>query len=73
MSVLVGGSHYAQHTQPSGDKLGQHFQCSDKQEIRTGAKRVVCSLELLARRVVVPLGSYALEVIRVVLEAAPIV
>lgn len=37
---------------------------------RTGAKRVVGPLELLARGVVLTLGSDALEVIRVVLEAA---
>ena len=37
---------------------------------RTGAERVVCTLELLARGVVFTLGGNALEVIGVVLEAA---
>ena len=36
---------------------------------RTGAQRVVCTLELLARCIVLALGSDALEVVRVVLEA----
>ena len=38
--------------------------------IRTGTKRVVRPLELLARGVVLTLGSNALEVVGVVLEAA---
>jgi hypothetical protein len=35
----------------------------------TGAERVVCTLELLARREVLSLGRYTLEVVGVVLEA----